>query len=84
MSMRDSSVYAGRFGRIVHRPLGLIYIEVEQDPPTGPILKRADRTVDLAYLVLTHSASLSAHDPTDGDMQTAGCISRNGCRKMQP
>jgi hypothetical protein len=60
MSMRDSSVHAGGFGSIVDCPFGLVHIEVEQDPPTGPILKRADRTVDLAYLVLAHSASLSA------------------------
>jgi hypothetical protein len=61
MSMRDRSVHACGFGGIVNSPLGLVHIEVEQDPPTGPILKRADRTVDLACLVLAHSASLSAH-----------------------
>ena len=61
MSMRDRSVHAGGFGSIVNCPFGLVHIKVEQDPPTGPILKRADRTVDLAYLVLAHSASLSAH-----------------------
>jgi hypothetical protein len=61
MSMRDRSVHAGGFGGIVNCPFGLVNIEVEQDPPPGSILKRADRTVDLAYLVLAHSASLSAH-----------------------
>jgi len=61
MSMGDCSVNAGRLGSIVNCPFGLVHIKVEQDPPTGPILKRADRTVDLAYLVLAHSASLSAH-----------------------
>jgi hypothetical protein len=60
MSMRDCSVHAGGFGGIVNCPFGLVHIKVEQDPPTGPILKRADRTVDLACLVLAHSASLSA------------------------
>ena len=48
MSMRDRSVHAGGFGSIVNGPFGLVHIKVEQDPPTGPILKRADRTVDLA------------------------------------
>jgi len=61
MSMRDRSVHAGGFGSIVNGPFGLLHIEVEQDPPTGPILERADRTVDLADVVLAHSASLSAH-----------------------
>jgi hypothetical protein len=61
MSMGDRAVHAGGFGRIVNRPFGLVYIEVEQDPPPGPILKRADRTIDLACLVLAHSASLSVH-----------------------
>jgi hypothetical protein len=61
MSMRDRSVHAGGFGSIVNCPFGLVNIEIEQDSPTGPILKRADRTVDLAYLMLAHSASLSAH-----------------------
>jgi hypothetical protein len=69
MSMRDRSVHAGGFGSIVNRPFALVHIKVEEDPPTGPILKRADRTVDLAYLVLAHSASLSAHvrEPTRHD-----------------
>ncbi len=58
MSMRDRSVHAGGFGSIVNCPFGLVHIKVEQDPPSGPILKRADRTVDLDYLVLAHSASL--------------------------
>jgi hypothetical protein len=61
MSMRDSSVHPGGFGRVVDRPFGLMHIEVEQDAPTGSILKRADRAVDLACLVLAHVASLSAH-----------------------
>jgi hypothetical protein len=61
MSMGDRSVHAGDFGNIVNCPLGLVHMKVEQDPPTGPILERADRTVDLADLVLAHSASLSAH-----------------------
>ena len=60
MSMGDRSVHAGGFGSIVNCPFGLVHMKVEQDPPTGPILERADRTVDLAYLVLAHSASLSA------------------------
>jgi hypothetical protein len=60
MSVRDSSVHPGGFGRIVNCPFGLVHIKVEQDPPTGPILKRADRAVEVAYLVLAHSASLSA------------------------
>ncbi|MHB8500543.1 MAG: hypothetical protein ACYDHE_06290 [Candidatus Acidiferrales bacterium] len=61
MSMRNRSMHAGGFGSIVNCPFGLVHIKVEQDPPTGPILKRANRAFDLAYLVLTHSASLSAH-----------------------
>jgi len=48
MSMRDRSVHAGGFSSIVYRPFALVRIKVEQDPPTGPILKRADRAVDLA------------------------------------
>jgi hypothetical protein len=48
MSMRDRSVHAGGFGSIVNGPFGLVHIEVEQNPPTSPILKRADRAVDLA------------------------------------
>jgi hypothetical protein len=61
MSMGDRSVHAGGFRSIVNGPFGLVHIEVEQDPPPSPILKRADRTVDLACLVLAHSLSLSAH-----------------------
>jgi hypothetical protein len=60
MSMRDSSVHAGGLCSIVNCPLGLVHMKVKQDPPTGPILKRADRAVDLADLALVHSASLSA------------------------
>ena len=70
VSMRDSSVHAGGIGGIVNCPFGLVHIKVEQDPPTGPILKRADRTVDLAYLVLAHSASLSAHVGGESDRRT--------------
>jgi hypothetical protein len=69
MSMRDRSVNAGGLGSIVNGPFGLVYIKVEQDPPTGPILKRADRTVDLACIVLAHPASLSAHVCLDSEGQ---------------
>jgi hypothetical protein len=48
MSMGDRSVHAGGFGSVINCPFGLIHIKVEQDPPTSPILERADRTVDLA------------------------------------
>ncbi len=48
MSMGDRSVHAGGFCSIVNGPFGLVHIKVEQDPPTSPILKRAERTVDLA------------------------------------
>jgi hypothetical protein len=48
MSMGDRSVHAGGFCSIVNCPFGLVHVKVEQDSPTGPILKRADRTVDLA------------------------------------
>src|SRR6202158_5077873 len=61
MCMRDSSVHAGGFRSVVNRPFGLVQKEVDQDPAPGPIRKRADRTVDLARLVLAHSASLSVH-----------------------
>jgi hypothetical protein len=61
MSMRDGSVDAGGLCSIVNGPFALMHIKVEQDPPTSRILKGADRTVDLAYVVLTHPASLSAH-----------------------
>jgi len=77
MSMRDSSVDAGCFGSIVNCPFGLVHIKVEQDPPTGPILKRADRTVDLAYVVLAHSASLSAHVGGETDRPTHALLSRH-------
>jgi hypothetical protein len=66
MSMRDRSVDAGCFGGIVNCPFGLVDIKVEQDPPTGPILKRADRMVDFACLVLAHPASLSAQESVPG------------------
>ena len=77
MSVRDRSMHTGGFGSIVNGPFGLVRIEIEQDPPTGRILKRADRTVDLAYLVLAHSGSLSAHvgggsDPTTHALETTG------------
>lgn len=81
MSMRDSSVNAGGFGSIVNCPFGLVHIKVEQDPPTGPILKRADRTVDLAYLVLAHSASLSAHVGGETGRPTHALFSRHA---MEP
>ncbi len=73
MCMRDRSVHTGGFGSIVDCPFGLVHIKVEQDPPAGPILKRADRSVDLAYLILAHSASLSAHgsDPQLGAVSYA-------------
>jgi hypothetical protein len=77
MSMRDRSVHAGDFGSIVNCPFGLVHMKVEQDPPTGPILKRADRTVDLAYLVLAHSASLSAHVGGETDRPTHALLSRH-------
>ena len=76
MSMRDRSVHAGGFGSIVNCPFGLVHIKVEHDPPTGPILKRADRTVDLAYLVLAHSASLSAHVGGETGRPTDALVSR--------
>ena len=81
MSMRDRSVHAGDFGSIVNCPFGLVHIKVEQDPPTGPILKRADRTVDLAYLVLAHSASLSAHVGGETNLPTHALLSRHA---MEP
>jgi hypothetical protein len=77
MSMRDRSVHAGGFGSIVNCPFGLVHVEVEQDPPTGPILKRADRTVDLTYFVLAHSASLSAHLGREIDRPTHAWLSRH-------
>jgi len=61
VSMRDCSMHASGFGCIVNGPFGLMQVKVQQDPPSGPILKRADRAVDLTHLVLAHSASLSAH-----------------------
>jgi hypothetical protein len=70
MAMRDRSVHAGGFGGIVNGPFALVHIKVEQDPATSRILKRADRTVDLAYLVLAHSASLSAHVGGETDHPT--------------
>jgi hypothetical protein len=76
MPVRDRSVHAGGFGSIVNRPFALVHIKVEQDLPTGPILKRADRTVDLAYLVLAHSASLSAHVGAETDRPTHALLSR--------
>ena len=77
MSMCDRPMHTRRFGSFVNCPVGLMHIEVEQDPPTGPILKSADRTVDLAYLVLAHSGSLSAHvggerRPPNTCLRTAG------------
>ena len=77
MSMRDSSVHPGGFGRVVDRPFGLVHIKVEQDAPTGSILKRADRTVDLACLVLAHAASLSAHVGWEPDRPAHTLFSRS-------
>jgi hypothetical protein len=76
MSMGDGSVHAGSFGSIVNCPFGLVHIKVEQYSPTSSILKRADRTVDLAYLVLAHSLSLSAHG-RDTDRPTHALLSRH-------
>jgi hypothetical protein len=79
VSMGDCSVHAGGLGNIVNCPFGLMDIKVEQDPPTGPILKRADRKVDLAYLVLAHSPSLSAHVGGEPDPPThARCLDSQG------
>ena len=61
MSVGYCSVHAGGLGSIVNCPFGLVHIKVEQNPPTGLILKRADRAFDVAYLVVGHSPSLSAH-----------------------
>jgi hypothetical protein len=58
MCMRDRSVNTGSTGSIVNSPFGLVHVKVEQYPSTSPILKRADRTVDLAYFVLAHSDQL--------------------------
>jgi hypothetical protein len=77
MSMGDCSVNAGRLGSIVNCPFGLVHIKVEQDPPTSPILKRADRTVDLAFLVLAHCASLSAHIGGETDRSMQAFLSRH-------
>lgn len=77
MCMSDRSVHAGGFGSIVNCPFGLVHIEVEQDPPTGPIPKRADRTFDFAYLVLAHSASLSAHIGGETDRPTYALLPRH-------
>ncbi len=81
MSMRDSSVHAGGSGSIVNCPFGLVHIKVEKDPPTGPILKRADRAVEVAYLVLAHSASLSASVGGESDRPTHASLSRHA---MEP
>jgi hypothetical protein len=76
MGMGDRAVYAGGFGRIVNRPFGLVYIKVEKDSSTGPILKRADRAVDLAFLVLAHAASLSAEVGGETGRPTHALLSR--------
>jgi hypothetical protein len=76
VSVCDRSVHAGGFGSIVNRPLGLVHMKVEQDPPTGLILKRADRAVDLAYLVLAHCASLSAEVGGETCRPTHALLSR--------
>jgi hypothetical protein len=70
MRVSDRAVHTCGFGGIVHRPFGLVHIKVEQDPATGPILKRADCAVDLAYLVRAHSASLSAHIGAETNRRT--------------
>ena len=77
MAMRDRPVHARGFGSIVNCPFGLVHIKVEQDPPTGPILKRAYRTVDLVDLVLAHSASLSAHVGWEPNRSTQVLLSRH-------
>lgn len=59
VSVGDSAVHTGGPGHVVNGPLGLVHVEVQQDPTTGPILERADRAIDLAYPLLTHPASLS-------------------------
>jgi hypothetical protein len=71
MCMSDRAVYTCGLGGIVHRPFGLVHIKVEQDPPTGPILKRADCAVDLTYLVGAHSASLSARISAETNRPTS-------------
>jgi len=58
MPVRDRPVHACGFGSIVNCPLGLAHIKLKQDPATGPILKRADGTVDFAKVVLAHSGQL--------------------------
>jgi hypothetical protein len=70
MSMRDRSVDASGFGSIVNCPFALVHIKVEQDPPTSPILKRAHRAVDIAFLILAHFASLSARVGWETDRAT--------------
>ena len=52
----------------VHSPFRLVHIEVEQDTSTCLILKRADRTVELAYLVLMHIPSLSGSQAGRGSL----------------
>jgi hypothetical protein len=73
MSMSDCSVYTGGLRSIVNCPFGLVYMKVEQDSAAGPILKCADRAVDLAYLVPAHSASLSAQVGAETDRPASGC-----------
>jgi len=76
MSVGDCSVNAGGPGSIVNCPFGLVHIKVEQDPPTGPILKRADRAVDVAHVVVAHSPSLSADVGGKTDRPTQALQSR--------
>lgn len=70
MAVSNRSVHANGFGGIVNGPFALLHIKVEQDPATSWILKRADRTVDVAYIVLAHPASLSAHVGGETDHPT--------------
>jgi hypothetical protein len=78
VSMRDRAVHAGGFGRIVNCPFGLVHVEIEQDPATGPILQRADRTFDLVCVVLAHAASLSAHVDWQTDRPTHALLPTQG------
>jgi hypothetical protein len=66
MSVSYRSVHSDGFGDTVHRPFGLVYIEVEQDPSAGLILKRADRAVELLYFVLSHIPELTVSYQREG------------------
>jgi len=65
-------VHSDGFGDTVHPPFRLAYIEVEQDPSAGLILKRADRTVELVHLVMSHTPSLSVPCQRESTSQQAG------------